>query len=84
MAHTDQKSLQKSKKDSTTPTSMEVYQHVLKTEMDIQNENEIQSFSKWMNYRGYDTFTDLCGDSYHILDHTITTVTTVWMDKSEP
>ena len=38
-------------------------------QMDIQNENEIQLFSKWMNYRGYDNFTDLCADFCQILHH---------------
>ena len=57
-----------SKEDSRTSKSMEVYQHVLKPVMDIQNEDEIQSFSKWMNYVGYDNITDLCTDFYQILD----------------
>ena len=48
---------------------MEVYQHVLKKVMDIQKEHEIESFSKWMTYRGYENFTDLCVDFYYILDH---------------
>ena len=69
MAHTNHESLHESKEDSTTSKSMEAYQLVLKTVVDIQNEDEIQSFSKWMNYRGYDNFTDLCADFYHILDH---------------
>ena len=34
--------------------------------MDIQNEDEIQSISKWMIYRGNDTFSDLCADFYQI------------------
>ena len=69
MAHTDHKLLQECKENLTTSKSMEVYQHVLKTVMDIQNEDEIESFSKWMNYRDYDNFTDLCADFYGILDH---------------
>ena len=52
MAHTDHKSLQEAKEDSPTSKSMEVYQYVLKTVMDIQNEDEIQSFSQWMKYGG--------------------------------
>ena len=48
MAYTNYKSLKESKKDSSSSKSMEVYQHVLKKVMDIQNEDEIQSFSKWM------------------------------------
>ena len=51
MTHTNNESLQESKEDSTASKSMEVYQHVLKIVMDIQNEDEIQSFSRWMNYR---------------------------------
>ena len=37
--------------------------------MDIKNEGEIESFSKWMTYRGYENFTDLCVDFHHELDH---------------
>ena len=48
---------------------MDVYQHVLNKVMDIQNEDEIQTFSKWMAYRGYENFTDLCGDFSYVLDH---------------
>ena len=50
MAHPDHKSVQESKECSTSSKSMEVYQHVLNKVMDIQNEDEIQSFSKWMAY----------------------------------
>ena len=67
MAHTNNESLLESKRDSSTSNSIAVYQHVLKTVMDIQNEDEIQSFSKWMIYRGMDTFSDLCADFYQIL-----------------
>ena len=28
--------------------------HVLNNVMDIKNEDEIESFSKWMTYRGYE------------------------------
>ena len=32
MGHTDYESIQESKEDSTSPKSMEVYQHVLKSD----------------------------------------------------
>ena len=35
---------------------------------DIKDEEENQPFSKWLKYRGYDNFTDICADFYHILD----------------
>ena len=69
MAQSDNKSIQESKEDSTIPNSMEVYHHVLNKLMDIKNEDEIESFSKWMIYRGYENFTDLCVDFHHELDH---------------
>ena len=43
-------------------------QHVLQKVLDIKNEEENKSFSKWMKYRGYDNFTDICADFCHILD----------------
>ena len=33
---------------------------ILNKVMDKQNEDEIESFSKWMAYRGYENCTDLC------------------------
>ena len=48
---------------------MEVYHYVLSKVMDIKNEDEIESFSKWMIYRGYENFTDLYVDFHHELDH---------------
>ena len=48
---------------------MEVYQHVLNKVMDILNEYEIESYSKWMTYRCYENITHLCVDFYYILDH---------------
>ena len=33
-----------------------------------KDEEENKSFSKWMKYRGYDNFTDICADFCHILD----------------
>ena len=59
MAHSNYESIQESKEGSTSPKSIEVFQHVLNKVMDIQNEDEIQSFSKWMTYRGNENFTDL-------------------------
>ena len=36
--------------------------------LDIEDEEENKSFSKWMKCRGYDNFTDICADFCHILD----------------
>ena len=67
IVHTNHKSFQGSK-DTNTSISMEILQHVLKTVMDIKNDEEVKSFSHWMSYRGYDNFTDICVNFYHILD----------------
>ena len=67
MADPDSESLQEYK-DTNSLRSMEVLQHVLQKVPDIKDEEEIQSFSKWMKYRGYDNFTDICADFCHILD----------------
>ena len=53
MAQSDFESIQDSKEDSTSLMSMEVH-HVLNNVMDIKNEDEIESFSKWMTYRGHE------------------------------
>ena len=34
----------------------------------ITNNEEVESFSHQMSYRGYDNFTDICVECYHILD----------------
>ena len=47
MAHPTSKSLQESK-DTNSPTSMEVLQHVLQKVLDIKDEEDNKSFSKWM------------------------------------
>ena len=69
MAQSDYESIQESNEDSTSPKSMQVYHHVLNKLMHIKNQDEIESFSKWMAYRGYENFTDLCVDFHHELDH---------------
>ena len=69
MAHSNYESIQESKENSTSPKSMEVYHHVLNKVMDIKYEDETESFSKWMTYRGHENFTDLCVDFHHELDH---------------
>ena len=40
--------------------SMEVLQHVLQKVLDIRDEEKNKSFSKWMTYRRYDNFSDIC------------------------
>ena len=47
MAHPNSESLQQSK-DTNSPKSMEVLQHVLQKILDIKDEEENKSFSKWM------------------------------------
>ena len=51
MAQSDYKSIQESNEDSASPRSMQVYHHVLDKVMDIKNEEESESFSKWMTQR---------------------------------
>ena len=67
MAQPDSESLQESK-DTNSPRSMEVLQHVLQKVQDIKDEEENKSFSKRMKYRRYDNFTGICADFCHILD----------------
>ena len=66
MAQPNSEFLQESK-DMNSPRSMEVLQHVLQKVLDIKDEEENKSFSKWMKYRAYDNFTDICADYCHIL-----------------
>ena len=67
MAQPDSEFLQESK-DTNSSRSMEVLQHVLQRVLDIKDEEENKFFSKWMKYRGYENFTDICADFCHILD----------------
>ena len=43
-----------------SPCSQDSYGH--------KNDEEVDSFSQWMSYSGYDNFTDICVDFYFILD----------------
>ena len=61
MSHPNYESLQESK-DTNSPRSMEVLPHVLQKVLDINDEEENQFFSKWINYRGYDNFNDICAE----------------------
>ena len=67
MAHSDYESIQESK-NSNGPRSMEILQHVLQTVLNIKDEEDNNSFSKWMKNRGYDNFPHICADFCHILD----------------
>ena len=69
MAHSNYESLQESK-DSNSLRSMEVLPHVPQKVLDIKDEEENQTLANWIQYRGYDNFTDICADFYHILDRT--------------
>ena len=63
--HTNHESFQGSKGKNIS-ISMEVL-HFLKTIMDIQDDEEVESFSHWMSYRGFANFTYICDTHYHIL-----------------
>ena len=68
-AQSDFKSIQEAYEDLVSSKSLQVYHHVCNKVMDIQNEDEIESLSKWMTYRGYENFTNLCVDFYRELDN---------------
>ena len=65
MVHTEHKSLHGSK-GMNTSIPLEMVQHVLKTVVGIKNDEQIESFSHWMSYRGFYNFTDICDQLYHI------------------
>ena len=65
MVHTEHESLHGSK-GTNTSIAMEILQHVLKTVMGIMDDDQLESFSHWMFYRGFYNFTDLCDQLYHI------------------
>ena len=67
MDQPNSESLQESK-GTNSPRSMEVLQHVLQQVLEIRDEEENKAFSKWMQYRKYDNFTDISADLCHILD----------------
>ena len=69
MAHTDHKSIQESKESSTSPRSMEVLHHIIYKVMDIQDEEEIQSFKQCMKYRDFEAFTEMCNAFSYMLDN---------------
>ena len=68
MAHTDHESIQESKGSSTSPRSMEGLQHIINKVMNIQDEEEMQSFKQWMYYRGVETLTGMCNVFFYMLD----------------
>ena len=67
IVHTDYESLQGSK-GTKLSIPMEVLQLVLKTVVGIIDDEEVECFSHWMNYRGFYNFTDICEDLCHISD----------------
>ena len=67
MVHTKHKSLHRSKgKKPSIP--MEILQHVLRAVMGIMDDDQIESFSHWVSYKGYDSFSDICDHLHHISD----------------
>ena len=67
MVHTKHKSLHRSK-GMNISIPMEICQHVLKTVMGIMDDEQIESISHWMFYRGFYTFTKICDQLYCISD----------------
>ena len=59
IVHTNHKSLQ-GFKGTNLSIPMEVVQHVLKTVMGIIDDEEVESFSQWMSYRGFYNFKEIC------------------------
>ena len=49
-------------------TPMEVLQHVLKTVLGIRDDDQIDSFSHWVSYRGYHSFNDIYEHLHDISD----------------
>ena len=69
LVHAKPKSFQGSKGGKIS-ISKEVFQHVLKKIMDIQDDEEVESFYQWMSFRGLFNITDVCETYNHIL-HTM-------------
>ena len=65
MVHTEHESLHGSK-GTNTSIPMEIIQHVLMTVMGIVDDDQIESFSYWVSYKGFYSFTDICDHFYHI------------------
>ena len=59
MVHTKHKSIHGSK-GMKHSIPMEVLQHVLKTVLGARDDDQINSFSHWVSYRGYQDFDDVC------------------------
>ena len=68
IVHTNHKSLQEYK-GTNLSIPMEVVQHVLKTVMGIIDDEEVESFSHWMSYKGLYNFKEFCEQLYHISDY---------------
>ena len=66
IVHTKHESFQGSK-GKTISIATEVLQHVLKTIMNIQDDEEVESFTHWMSFRGFANFTDNYDKYCHIL-----------------
>ena len=45
---------------------MEILQHVLNTVLGIMHDDQIESFSHWVSYRGFYSFTDICDHLHRI------------------
>ena len=65
MVNTELKSLHRSK-GTNISIPMDILQHVIKAVMGIMHDELIESFSHWMSYRGFYSFTDICDQLYHI------------------
>ena len=69
MVHTKHESLHGSK-GTNISIPMKILQHVLKTVMGIMDDEQIVSFSHWISYRGFYSFTDISDQLYHISEDT--------------
>ena len=69
MAQPNQESIEESSQDSSSPNQIQVFFHVINKVIDIKNEDEIVSISKWMKYMCYSNFTDQYNDLCFELNH---------------
>ena len=65
--NTNHKSFQESK-DRNTFSPIEALQHILKTIMDIKDDEQVKCFYDWMSYRGYENFGEIFDAYHHILN----------------
>ena len=67
MIHTEHESLHGSK-GTKHSIPMEVLQHLLKTVLGTRDDDQVDSFSHWVSYKGYHYLNDVCEHLCHISD----------------